>query len=68
MYVIADVEEYHPESLQKITLSEPYRAADDEAARFAAGSTPYGPPWIEHLATPLLILEGSRQTLQGLKL
>jgi hypothetical protein len=38
------------------TLNRPYEGATDEAASYAAGSTPYGPPWTVRVPTTLVVL------------
>jgi hypothetical protein len=38
-------------------LDEPYRGADDDEARYATGSVPYGPPWLVRVPTTLVILK-----------
>jgi hypothetical protein len=38
------------------TLDRPYEGTTDEAASYAAGSTPYGPPWTVRVPTTLVVL------------
>lgn len=47
-------------------LDESYAGLTDPAARHAAGSVPYGPPWVVRVPTSLVILNGRRGDLASL--
>jgi hypothetical protein len=47
-------------------LDEPYAGPTEPNARYAAGSVPYGPPWVVRVPTSLVILNGRRGDLASL--
>ena len=66
LYAVASVAPYQQGVAQQITLDEPFKGANNPAASYATGSVPYGPPWVEHVPTSLVILEGRRPALAPL--
>lgn len=47
-------------------LDEKFAGEDDDAAVYATGSVPYGPPWLVRVPTSLVILNGRRSDLAPL--
>jgi hypothetical protein len=50
----------------ELTLDRPYEGASDAAAVYAAGSTPFGPPWTVNVPTSLVVLSDNLPALQAL--
>lgn len=57
-YVIARVP-----NAKEVEFAEPFRGTTNPAAKYAAGSLPYGPPWIVRVPTSLVILADRRGDL-----
>jgi hypothetical protein len=66
LYAISAVTPHQDGTAQQITLDEAYKGRTHPAASYATGSVPYGPAWVEHVPTSLVILEGNRPRLAGL--
>jgi hypothetical protein len=66
LYAVASVTPYQEGVAQQITLDENFKGTNNPAASYATGSVPYGPPWVEHVPTSLVILEGRRPDLAPL--
>jgi hypothetical protein len=66
VYAIVDITPHQEGVNQQIMLDEGYKGTTNAAARYAAGSVPYGPPWVEHIPTSLIILAGRRPDLAAL--
>jgi hypothetical protein len=61
VYVIKEVA-----TAKSVTLDRPYGGDDENAAIYATGSTPYGPPWTVNVPTTLVVLAGNKPTLEQL--
>ncbi len=66
VYSITAIAEYVEGTGQQLTLDEPYRGATAASVTYATGSVPYGPTWVEHVPTSLVILSGRRPDLASL--
>jgi hypothetical protein len=51
---------------RRVRLDEAFNGATNSAAAYAAGSVPYGPPWVVRVPTSLVILNGRRSDLAAL--
>jgi hypothetical protein len=49
-----------------LVLDRPYTGPNDPAARYATGSVPFGPPWLERIPTSLVVLSDERAKLDGI--
>jgi hypothetical protein len=47
-----------------LRLDRPYEGATDPAVAYAAGSTPFGPPWTVNVPTTLIVLADNRSHLE----
>ncbi|MHC2297251.1 hypothetical protein [Rhizobium mongolense] len=59
LYTVADV--MNSDSLR---IDRPYEGETDPAAIYAAGSTPFGPPWTVNVPTTLIVLADNRPALK----
>jgi hypothetical protein len=48
----------------KVRLDRPYEGESEAAASYAAGSTPFGPPWTVNVPTTLVVLADNRPALE----
>ncbi|PLC55378.1 hypothetical protein CR155_04040 [Pollutimonas nitritireducens] len=59
LYTVSEVVDAHA-----VQIDRPYEGRTDPAAIYAAGSTPFGLPWIVNVPTTLVVLADNRPALQ----
>ena len=60
-YVVAAVNDE-----RDLQLDRSYEGTTDGAARYAAGSVPFGPPWLVNVPTSLVVLAENRPALEAI--
>lgn len=59
LYTVADIV-----NTDSVRIDRPYEGETDAAVSYAAGSTPFGPPWTVNVPTTLVVLADNRQALE----